>query len=379
MVRNTLICTVGTSLFEGNLARLSEDTPDLPENWKTLKEYFESKNWSLLTKEMLKLDPTLRVCGAEINTIEESKKKGFITLEKLYFLVSDTEYGKGTGEFLKKYYSARTDLDLKMLDYFVVGNLQDERPLDFKIDGLRNLVREASKLIRQSGGPRYVAINATGGYKAQIAVAVILGQVLSIPVLYQHEKFPQIIDFPPLPVSFDYDLLGENADLLARFENGETLESDELGEVDDRLRVLLEEIDVNSTQLFGLGAVGQIFIEGFRVRNPKPPNLVDAGRSKKGASFREDHYPVGFEDFVRKVWREVAWVVTARSLPYDRQRSIRGTGFSVKEIDGQKRLIGHYEDHNNFGARFRLHLTDESSTALTWAAMTLNEKYASSR
>ncbi|MFA5622260.1 MAG: hypothetical protein WC948_06125, partial [Thermovirgaceae bacterium] len=65
--------------------------------------------------------------------------------------------------------------------------------------------------------------------------------------------------------------------------------------------------------------------------------------------------------------------------PYDRQRSIRGTGFSVKEIDGQKRLIGHYEDHNNFGARFRLHLTDESSTALTWAAMTLNEKYASSR
>jgi len=376
LVRNTLICTVGTSLFEGNLARLSEDTPDLPENWKVLKEYFESKNWSLLTKEMLKLDPTLRVCGAEINTIEESKKKGFITLEKLYFLVSDTEYGKGTGEFLKKYYSARTDLDLKMLDYFVVEDLQDKNSEDFKIKGLRNLVREASKLIRQSGGPRYAAINATGGYKAQIAVAVILGQVLSIPVLYQHEKFPQIIDFPPLPVSFDYDLLGENAHLLARFENGKTLESGELGEVDEKLRVLLEEVDVSGSRLFGLGAVGQIFIEGFRIRNPKPPNLVDAGERKSEPSFRKDHYPEGFEDFVRKVCKEVGWIVTAWSLPYDKQKSIRGIGFSVKEIDGEKRLVGHYEDRNNFGARFQLSLTDESATALTWAAVTLNDKYA---
>jgi len=377
MARNTLICTVGTSLFEGNLARMTEETPGIPGNWQALKQSFESKDWIALANEMLKLEPTLRVCGAEINTIEESCKKGILSLESLFFLVSDTEYGVGTGELLKKYYSKRNDLNLRVVEYFVVKDLQDERPVDLKIHGLRNLVRQASRIIQRAGGPESVAINATGGYKAQIAVAVILGQALSIPVLYQHERFPQIIDFPPLPISFDYELLGENADILALLERGEALGSDEIGGVDEKLRVLLEEIDVDGSKLYELGAIGQIFIEGFRIRHPKPIDLVDAGERKKFPSFREDHYPSGFKDFVEKVCKENRWIVTSNSLPYDKQRSIRGVGFSVKEIDGEKRLIGTYRnDHEDFGARFRLHLTDESPNALTWAADILNQKYA---
>jgi len=377
MARNTLICTVGTSLFEGNLSRLTGEKPGAPKNWKALRQFFEAKNWAALANEILEFDPSLRVCGAEINTIEESRKKGILSLESLFFLVSDTEYGVGTGELLKKYYSKRTDLNLRAIEYFVVKGLQDERPVDFKIHGLRNLVRQASRIIQRAGGPEFVAINATGGYKAQIAVAVVLGQVLSIPILYQHERFPQIIDFPPLPISFDFELLGEHADLLALLERGEALGSDEMGEVDERLRVLLEEINVDGSKLFELGAIGQIFIEGFRIRHPKPVDLADAGERKKEPSFRDDHYPSGFKDFVEKVCRENRWIVTSNSLPYDRQRSIRGNGFSVKEIEGEKRLIGTYRnDHEGFGARFRLHLTDESPNALTWAADFLNRKYA---
>ena len=50
------------------------------------------------------------------------------------------------------------------------------------------------------------AINATGGYKAPIAVAVLLGQALGVPVYYKHELFSEIIAFPPLPVALDFEV-----------------------------------------------------------------------------------------------------------------------------------------------------------------------------
>ena len=50
------------------------------------------------------------------------------------------------------------------------------------------------------------AINATGGYKAQIAIAVLLGQALGVPVYYKHELFSEIIAFPPMPIALDFEV-----------------------------------------------------------------------------------------------------------------------------------------------------------------------------
>jgi len=372
--RNTLICTVGTSLFEGNLSRLSESTPNAPSNWQNIRKAYDEQNWTHLAKEILKVSPTERVCGAEINTIEEARRKNWLELENLIFLVSDTPNGKNTGEFLKRYFEQRTDLNLRNLEYQIVDNLQDERPIDFKVHGLRNLVRKAGEYIQRFGGAEYVAIDATGGYKAQIAIAVIIGQALNIPVFYKHERFSEIIDFPPLPISFDYDILAENADVLADFERGEMFSHSELDTLDEKLRVLLTEVVVDGESFYELSPIGQIYLTGFRIRNPKPIRLIPA-ENKKKPSFRDDHYPIGFKDFVERVWRENTWIVTANSLPYSGQKSIKGIGFYVREENGEKRLIGTFQDKNNFGARFWIHITDESSIALAWAAYTLNQKY----
>lgn len=204
--RNTLICTVGTSLFEGNLSRLSSTTPNAPTNWAAIRKAYDEKNWQALASEMLRISPTERLCGAEINTIEEAKRKNWLSLENLIFLVSDTPNGRNTGEFLRLYFEQRSDLKLRNLEYQVVDNLQDERPTDFKVYGLRNLVRKVGEYIQRFGGADYIAIDATGGYKAQIAIAVIVGQALNIPVFYKHERFSEIIDFPPLPISFDTEV-----------------------------------------------------------------------------------------------------------------------------------------------------------------------------
>lgn len=70
--RTALICTVGTSLFDGNLARLSGDAPDAPERREAIRATYEKKRWADLAREMAQIDPTNRFYGAEINTIEEA-------------------------------------------------------------------------------------------------------------------------------------------------------------------------------------------------------------------------------------------------------------------------------------------------------------------
>jgi len=243
-IRNTLICTVGTSLFESNLKNLSAQTPDPPENWQAIRQAYDQKNWKELAEEISKVKPCKRICGAEINTIEETKRKKWLDLQNLIFLVSDTDNGKNTGEFLQHYFEMRQDLGLNTIEYRIVDRLQDECPVDFKVHGLRNLVRRMGEYIQRFGGAECVAIDATGGYKAQIAIAVIVGQALNMPVFYKHEKFSEIIDFPPLPIAFDYEILARNAALLTDFERGETFSAKELGELDEKLRVLLTEVEV---------------------------------------------------------------------------------------------------------------------------------------
>ena len=83
-MRNTLICTVGTSLFN-NLSRSEE----------SLQKPFKDKNWNQLALELVKLPNTDRVCGAEINSITSICEKNLISEKiNLFFLVSDTEDGK---------------------------------------------------------------------------------------------------------------------------------------------------------------------------------------------------------------------------------------------------------------------------------------------
>lgn len=376
MSRKVLICTVGTSFFS-NLKYLSDKTENKPDNWEIIKENFDKQKWSELAKDFAIIDPNERLCGAEINTIEEAKKKKWLNLESLIFLVSDTEDGKNTGQVLKSYFEKRRDLDLKSVEFEVIENLQDKKPKDFKIYGLRNLVRSVGKYIKRFGIDS-IAIDATGGYKAQIAVAVLIGQALDIPVYYKHERFSEIIDFPALPISLDYDILGRNANILADFERNHSYLKSELGNFDEKLKVFLTEIEDDNDSIFELNAIGQLYLTSFRLRYPKVVKLTPIeDKNRKKPTFGDDHhYPIGFKDFVERIWEENNWIKTSWSISYNKQKAIKGTGFFVKsESDNKNILIGMYEDKNSFKARFQITLSDESNESLNWAADMLNQKY----
>src|SRR5262249_11595371 len=144
-----------------------------------------------------------RLCGAEINSVASMIDKGYLPADcGLYFFHSATADGRKIATILRSYYRARGHSPVEAVE---VTDLQDEDPKRFRTRGLRNLVRALCRVVRQHTAPA-CAINATGGYKAQVAVAVLLGQALGIDVYYMHERFSEIIAFPPLPVALDFEV-----------------------------------------------------------------------------------------------------------------------------------------------------------------------------
>jgi len=378
--RKILICTVGTSLFEGNLKKISDsnfkDKPQL----KQIKENFENKNWKKLAKSFQKIDPLDRICGAEINTIQESLIKNWLSLEKIYFLVSDTEDGQNTGKFLKEYFVERKDLRLKedAIIVKVVKDLQDKDPKKFKLNGLKNLIKEIIEIVSRNNQEN-IAIDATGGYKAQIALAVIIGQALDIPVYYKHERFSEIIDFTPLPISLDYDLLGKYSDIFHFLKEDGIIDKEQINfdNIEDRkLSLLLEEVEIDGKTYLGLNPIGYLYLSAFELRCSKDVDLPECKIEERvNPKFKDDHYPKGFKEFVEKVWKQNNWIKTCIAIDYDKQKSIKSTGFYLSDDSDEKKLIGTYIDKDKFKARFRIFISKESMENLNWAAYYLNEKY----
>lgn len=279
-MHHTLICTVGTSLFWPNLKTLP--TPDQYPNWLTkqpptdqphlsattiaaLKAACDRADWVELARQLSQLPPTLRLCGAEINSIADLLQRGYIAPNAtLLFCHSDTADGAAIATLLAGYYKA---LGHNASGQRIEG-LQDTDPKAFRTDGLRNLVKQMSQLLRQYG-TAYCAINATGGYKAQIAIAVLLGQALNVPIYYKHERFSEIIAFPPMPISLDFDLWVAHSgwlSALGRDSNEQILWEALEEDWDEALEALVERVSIDEQVYLTLSPTGQIFYEAFRDR-----------------------------------------------------------------------------------------------------------------
>src|SRR5262249_45389116 len=137
----------------------------------------------------------------------------------------------------------------------------------FRTKGLRNLVRTLCRVVRERTATA-CAMNATGGYKAQIAVAVLLGQALGIDVYYMHERFSEIVAFPPLPVALDFEVWMRASGMLLGLERSpEPIPFRDYEEGwDERFESLVERIPIDGEEYLELSPAGQIFHETFRER-----------------------------------------------------------------------------------------------------------------
>lgn len=292
---STVICTVGTSLFS-NLSRLTGQIESgvADAGLQKLADAYEEKDWKAVAGELSRIDPAERICGAEINSLASLVGKGYAAADcRIFFLHSDTGDGHAIAGILKKVSSFHG----QAAEAVCIQDLQDEDPKRFRTKGLRNLAKEVCGVIRKYS-VQTCAINATGGYKAQIAIAVLLGQALGIPVYYKHELFDEIIAFPPMPVSLDFDTWMHASGMLFELDRGETVEAADYEEGwDEKYESLIEREHIDGIEYLDLTPTGQIFHETFRERfrqqekellpppvpkeGKQPPSLENSGNLKK--------------------------------------------------------------------------------------------------
>jgi len=212
------------------------------------------------------LDVSHRLLGAEINSIASLVKSDRIsTACRLVFLLSETGEGNDTGTLLTHYFTyGSSPLHFAGTSCKTIAGLQDGDFKRFRNEGLKNLVREIVAIYRAHSGEK-LSINATGGYKAQISFAGLIGQALQLPIYYMFEKFSEIIEMPPQPVSLDLDLWLGNYELLSLLSRTRSLGIKELEEqgfyiekVDPRIAALLDILDDG---LVALSPVGELFYE----------------------------------------------------------------------------------------------------------------------
>jgi putative CRISPR-associated protein (TIGR02619 family) len=290
-----LLNTVGTSLLS---------------HWKDLGTTYDDDHRARLVAALQAMSLDDRRAGAELNSIHSLREQGVIRPgDRLVFLVSETREGAFVGQVLAHLVQGQGFAAERR----IVHKLQGNDPKAFA-QGLKNLVREIAVCYRDLPQGEPWAINATGGYKAQISFAGLIGQVFQVPVYYQFETFPQAIELPPLPISFDLtDWLAYRhiLEVLDEGDGEEFLRADDarLKALPERLKVLMD----ISQGLATLSALGMLYHEGFRDRFraqsqallPKPSGIAPADKK------------VNIEDHNAGRHRGLAeWVERIRAVPY---------------------------------------------------------------
>ena len=191
----------------------------------------------------------------------------------------------------------------------------EQNEAQFERHGLRELVNilvdEIGKAQRQQ---REVTINATGGFKAEIAYTTMVGMVFQVPVKYIYQGFQQPITFPALPISWNIDLVLEYESFFEWLDT----EPQKQFAVDQRLKAIPEpDRDRVMQLLLPADLKGDVFLSPAgeilwkRVGQQReladlleePPASAVPAADKISSSLDEEkhHYPKGTLAFAQKL------------------------------------------------------------------------------
>ncbi len=272
------------------------------------------------------VDSRNRLCGAEINSIShlmgQDLSVGKVTEPlHLHFLGSDTQDGEWTVRVLELYYGECGGVGSSVSSEPIVGLSGDDCDR-FARTGLRNLVKACARCLTSgvgaTGGMTRV-INATGGYKAQISFAGLIGQVLKVPVVYLFEQFPRCIELPPLPVGFDRALWIEHYPLFARLSDELIVPAREFATwyIAPEVETLLDHERIDDVDYLTLSPILELLHQGFALISP--PDLTEPPKSDTPIDKRirvstkeQGHPPRGVRQCLERL-AGLPWVCLASS------------------------------------------------------------------
>jgi putative CRISPR-associated protein (TIGR02619 family) len=270
--------------------------------------------------------------SAETNSLSRLLQPG----DKIVFLHSQTEEGRRAAEALATFYK-NSGYTAELRE---VADLQ-YRESRFKMRGLRSLVAEMVSCVRdERAAGREVLINATGGFKAEIAYATLVGLLFDVPVYYIHEAFKEIIELPPTPIGWDFSLMDTYADFF------EWINADlrPTAEVDRRLRPLPDEIRLLLVEEEGytmLSPAGEAFFEAYRARveAERPSPLFLHQRAVRAMSSAEPS--------IRDVLRERLKHLQNPERRRQNSHSVHGSDCLVYPSGNVAERILYYEEDGN--------------------------------
>ncbi len=316
-------------------------------HWREFRDHYDEPHCTSLKAILKDLDHSDKRLGAELTSIRSLINQGILSARnRLVFLVSDTQEGAFIGDVLSavgQQWGFRTESHK-------IKKLQGDDPKAFA-QGLRNLVKKIAEIYRNREDSEPFAINATGGYKAQISFAGLIGQVFQVPVYYQFETFTDAIELPALPVDFAFDEWLAYRHVLEALDEGEAgkfLRADDprVKSLPDKLRVLTD----MSQGLATLSALGALYHEGFRERfRAQADSLLP-----KASDLPPEAKKIHCEDGNAGKHRGLAeWLDRIRAVPYVTRIQTfyynpRLPGRSTVELDPAHgdRVIASYATHD---------------------------------
>lgn len=234
----TILTTVGISLAAEN------------------KHGGSTPNDQVLSNYLRHTDPV--IASAETNSLSRILQER----DNIIFLYSQTDKGKLCAEALCTHYrSQKYNAELQEIPHLTYTESS------FKVKGLRSLVSTLIELVQKykSSDSDEVLINATGGFKAEMAYANLIGLVFNVPVFYIHELFKDIIMMPAPPIGWDYSLIADYEEFFVWIVNDlhtTAIVDRRLSELPEDIRFLLADEDGYTT----LSPIGEVFFGAFRER-----------------------------------------------------------------------------------------------------------------
>ncbi len=189
----------------------------------------------------------------------------------------------------------------------------EQNEAQFERKGLRNLVdtiiNEITKAQREG---HEVIINATGGFKAEIAYTTMVGMIFQVPVKYIYQDFEKPITFPVLPITWSLDLLIEY-DYFFRWLDEEPRTQSEVEQrlkavsPDDKNRIQQLLSPPDSEQYIYLSPAGDILWQRLRqvretiVEEPPPSERQASEKLSDSLRGKKHHFPEGTKEFAERV------------------------------------------------------------------------------
>ncbi len=127
-------------------------------------------------------------------------------------LHTDTKDGQICAEWLAEIMKNELGLDTRLQS---VAGLQVNDEKVFRHQGIQNLFQHLDRLL-DGLSPADTVLNVTGGFKSVVPYMTLFGLIRRVDVIYIHESARTLLHLPPLPLSFDFEMLGEIRDAMLK-------------------------------------------------------------------------------------------------------------------------------------------------------------------